>query len=305
MSKVGTPRHDAVPIGEVAEPPFARLPDPSTLFQVRAERFQELSGRHELAPFLRFLSGVSSCQHQLQDGLPNADFPTDDDRERAREHGMPPFDRNRFTADAAFDATLERLLQLAVGVDMPNAARLALTRVTEADAAVRVTMARAVLANEIPAEEFAGHVFVAAALQVHYARLASRLDAKKLVPVGDGACPSCGGAPVASMVVDWSGAHSSRFCVCSLCATQWHYVRIKCTLCSSTKGIAYREVEGGDGTIWGETCESCRGYVKILHQHKNFRLDPVADDVASLGLDLLLRETEYRRGSVNPFLLGY
>jgi FdhE protein len=305
MSKVGTPRQDAVPIGEVAEPPFARLPDPSTLFQVRAERFQELSGRHELAPFLRFLSGISSCQHQLQDGLPDADFPADDDRERAREHGMPPFDRNRFTADAAFDATLERFLQLAAGVDMPDTARLALTRVTEADAAVRVAMARAVLANEIPAEEFAGHVFVAAALQVHYARLASRLDAKKLVPVGDGACPSCGGAPVASMVVGWSGAHSSRFCVCSLCATQWHYVRIKCTLCSSTKGIAYREVEGGDGTIWGETCESCRGYVKILHQHKNFRLDPVADDIASLGLDLLLRETEYRRGSVNPFLLGY
>jgi FdhE protein len=305
MSKVGTPRHDAVPIGEVAEPPFARLPDPSTLFQVRAERFQELSGRHELAPFLRFLSGISSCQHQLQDGLPDADFPTDDDRERAREHGMPPLDRNRFTADAAFDATLGRLLQLADGVDMPDTARHALTRAVEADAAVRVAMARAVLANEIPVEEFAGHVFVAAALQVHYARLASRLDAKKLVPVGDGACPSCGGAPVASMVVGWLGAHNSRFCVCSLCATQWHYIRIKCTLCSSTKGISYREVEGADGTILAETCESCRGYVKILHQHKNFGLDPVADDVASLGLDLLLRESEYRRGSVNPYLLGY
>lgn len=305
MSKVGPPRHDAVPIGEVAEPPFARLPDPSTLFQARAERFQELSTQHELAPFLRFLSGLSSCQHQLQDGLPDAALPNDADLERAREHAMPPLDRSRFTADAAFDATLGRLLQLAAGVDMPDTARSALARVTEADAGMRIAMAQAVLANEIPVEAFAEHVFVAAALQVHYARLASRLDAKRLVPVGDGACPVCGGAPVASMVVGWSGAHNSRFCVCSLCATQWNYVRIKCTLCSSTKGIAYREVEGGDGTIWAETCESCRGYVKILHQHKNIALDPVADDVASLGLDLLLREGEYRRGSVNPFLLGY
>jgi FdhE protein len=82
-------------------------------------------------------------------------------------------------------------------------------------------------------------------------------------------------------------------------------VRIKCTLCSSTEGISYREVEGGDGTIWAETCDSCHGYVKILHQHKNPDLDPVADDVASLGLDLLLREGDYRRGSVNLFLLGY
>ena len=64
-------------------------------------------------------------------------------------------------------------------------------------------------------------------------------------------------------------------------------------------------MEGGDGTIWAETCESCHGYVKILHQHKNGALDPVADDVATLGLDLLLRESEYRRGAVNLFMLGY
>lgn len=305
MSKVGAPRHDAVPIGRIAEPPFARLPDPSTLFQTRSERFQHLSARHQLSPYLRFLSGISLCQHQLQDGLPDADLPSEDDRKRARDHAMPPLDRGRFTADAAFDATLKRLLQLASGIDMPDAARVALTRFTEADPATCIAMARAVLADEIPVEAMADHVFMAAALQVHYARVASRLDAKKLVPVGDGACPCCGGAPVASMVVGWPGAHGSRFCTCSLCATQWHYVRIKCTLCSSTKGISYREIEGGDGTIWAETCESCHGYVKILHQHKNPDLDPVADDVASLGLDLLLREGDYRRGSFNPFLLGY
>jgi FdhE protein len=27
--------------------------------------------------------------------------------------------------------------------------------------------------------------------------------------------------------------------------------------------------------------------------------------VASLGLDLLMRQTGFRRGGVNPFLLGY
>jgi FdhE protein len=34
-------------------------------------------------------------------------------------------------------------------------------------------------------------------------------------------------------------------------------------------------------------------------------LDPVADDVATLGLDLLVREQGFRRGAVNPFLTGY
>jgi FdhE protein len=45
--------------------------------------------------------------------------------------------------------------------------------------------------------------------------------------------------------------------------------------------------------------------VKILHHQNDRSLDPVADDVATLALDLLLRQSGYRRGSVNPFLLGY
>ena len=54
-----------------------------------------------------------------------------------------------------------------------------------------------------------------------------------------------------------------------------------------------------------ETCDSCGCYVKILHQHKDPGLDPVADDVATLGLDILVRQGGYRRGSFNPFLIGY
>jgi FdhE protein len=142
-------------------------------------------------------------------------------------------------------------------------------------------------------------------MQVHFARLAVRLDEKRLVPVGDGACPACGAPPVSSMVVGWQRAHGTRFCACSLCGTLWNYVRIKCTLCAATGGIAYQEIANGAGTIKAETCESCKCYVKILHQHKNPALEPIADDVASLALDILMREYGYRRGGFNPFLLGY
>jgi FdhE protein len=45
--------------------------------------------------------------------------------------------------------------------------------------------------------------------------------------------------------------------------------------------------------------------LKVLYQQTDPALDPIADDVASLGLDLLVREAGYRRGGVNPFLLGY
>ncbi len=305
MSKADAPRHDPIPIGEIAAPPFARLPDPTSLFATRSLRFRTLAEGHRLGPYLLFLAALSECQHRIQKDLPEPDLPDADARARAHAHAMPPLDRSRFTADAALDATVDRLFALAATIDMPDDAHAALERARAATAAGRNAMVRSVLADSIPVETLADHVYVAAALQVQFARLAARLDADALVPIGNGACPACGGAPVASTIVGWQGSHGTRFCTCSLCATQWHVVRIKCILCDSTAGISYQELDGGPETVKAETCESCRGYVKILHQHKDPRLEPVADDIASLGLDILLREDGYRRGAVNPFLLGY
>jgi len=305
MRKGGEIRPDPTMIGNVVEPPFVRLPDPTTLFKIRAERFLTLVEGHKLGPYLRFLGELSTCQHHVQEGLADPDMPSADAVARAREHTMPPLDRSHFTADAACDATLDRLFALAADLAMPEQARVALERSRSASAAARDEMLRSVLSDSIPVEALADHLFVAAALQVHFARLAARLDGEALVPIGDGTCPACGGAPVASAIVGWQGAHGARFCTCSLCATQWHVVRIKCVLCESTKGIAYQELEGSAGTVKAETCENCHGYVKILYQQKDPALEPFADDIASLGLDILLRETGYRRGAVNPFLLGY
>jgi FdhE protein len=305
MSNAANIRPDPTMIGNVAEPPFARLPDPKSLFAVRAERFRVLAESNPLKPYLLFLGALSDRQHRVQDGLPEPDMLPAAAVARAKEHAMPPLDRGHFTADAALDATFERLFSLVAEIEMPDSAREALERTRSADVAARDEMVRSVLADSIPIETMADHVYIAAALQVHFARIAAKLDAKALVPVGEGACPVCGGAPVASAIVGWGGAVGTRFCSCSLCATQWHVVRIKCVLCDSTKGISYQDADGGNANVKAETCENCHGFVKILHQHKDPALDPVADDIATLGLDLLLRESGYRRGAVNPFLLGY
>jgi len=305
MSKAGAPRHDPVPIGEIANPPFARVPDPTSLFAARAARFRALAQGHDLAPYLTFLAGISGAQHQIQDGLGEPDMPPADALARAHEFSMPPLDRNTFKSEPVFETTLDRLFALAANLDMPAKAREALKRAASADPLGRDAMVRNVLLDSIPVEALADHLYAAAALQVHFARMAARLDGNKLVPVSDGVCPACGGPPVSSVIVGWTGAHGTRFCSCALCSTLWHVVRIKCVLCSSTKGISYQKIEGGPELIRAETCSECRGYVKILQQLKNPDLDPVADDVATLGLDLLVRETGFRRGGVNPFLLGY
>ncbi len=306
MSESGSAR-SPVPIGEIATPPFVRLPEPQTHFRLRAQRFALLSYGHQLEPYLRFMAGLAEAQHRVQDGLPEVQMPPADAIERAREYGMPPLDRNRFTADPPFDATIGKLLSLSTQIEMNDVARQALARVTSMNTAGRDALVRGVLTDSAAIEMLAEHAFVAAALQVHFARLAAKLDGKRLVPVGEGACPSCGGVPVSSMVVGWRGAHNTRFCSCSLCSTLWHVVRIKCTICGSTEGIAYQEIENGPGSglVRAETCNKCQCYVKILQQVAAPDLDPVADDVATLALDLLVRQGEYRRGAVNPYLLGY
>lgn len=305
MAKTDAPQRDMTSIGEVATPVFVRLPEPLQLFDTRAARFRYLAEGHDLKPYLLFLAGISDAQHRAQQALPAPDLPDADTLKRAREFGMPALDRARFAPDQIFEQTLERVLAEAAGMDMPEAAASALVRLRSADEAACAEMARSVLAYAIPMESLAEHLYVAAALQVHFARIAAQLDAESLVPVGDGACPVCGGPPATSMVVGWQGAYGSRYCGCALCGTLWNHVRIKCALCGSTAGISYQEVEGGAGTVKAETCKSCSGYVKILHQHKDPGVDVIADDVASLGLDLLVRETGFKRGGANPFLVGH
>lgn len=304
MSDVG-PSGEFGSLGSIAVPPFAVRPDPETLFLRRSDRFRALADGHPLKPYLVFLADLASAQHWIQQELPVVTPASAETLARARTYGMPPLDRQGFVPDAACTATLDRLLAVFAGCEMPDPARAALRSVVEADLASRTVMMRAVLADVIPVEAIASHVLVAAALQVHFARLAARLDPASLQPVGDAVCPACGGRPVASLIAERNGANAARYCVCALCSTQWNYVRIKCTVCGSTKGISYQEIEGGLGTVKAETCSECGSYSKVLYQNKDAALDPVADDVATLGLDLLVRETGLRRGSANPFMLSF
>ena len=121
---------DPTAIGEVSTPPFARLPDPSLLFVRRAQRLAALAEGHQLGPYLRFLAALSHAQHDVQDGLADPEVPDMDARERARTYGMPPLDRGKFMPEAAFETTLERLIEPASAIDKPEAAAEALDRLS-------------------------------------------------------------------------------------------------------------------------------------------------------------------------------
>jgi FdhE protein len=82
-------------------------------------------------------------------------------------------------------------------------------------------------------------------------------------------------------------------------------VRIKCRLRGSTEGIAHEGIDGDADIAKPETCDRCRADVKILYPQREPAVDPLAVDVATVALDLLVSEVGHARGAFNRFLLGY
>jgi len=299
------PQADPTLIGGVPKAPLALLPDPVALFQARARRFAFLANDHELAPYLHFLDGLSRLQARLAVTLPRPSALPATRVARAAQAHLPPIDRHALVEDPALAATVQALLDGAVELDMPDAARAALQAVLQADAGDRRWLLGNVLGDDIPVDSTAPHLFVAAAVQVHLARLAAGLEADALVPVATGVCPACGGRPATSSVMGMQGIESVRYASCAGCATQWNEVRVKCLCCGSTRGLSYRSVGTDEATVKAEACRQCDSWVKIFYKVKNESLDPIADDVGSLGLDILMRDAGMRHGGFNPFLVGY
>ena len=286
-------------IGISGSVPFVRLPDPTTLFSDRAARLSEAAPGHPLEAYLRFVAEVARAQAAIQASGPPVTLPAAADLALRSEHGMPPLSRHSLEADEGFDACLLALLDALDLAEAPEAAVAARENLRAASRADRLDLALQVFEGALPVDRIAECVFVSAALQVRLAEQAAQLETKVLKPVADGVCPCCGGAPVASVVVAWTPADKARYLSCSLCGTYWNHVRIRCTACGSGEGISYYGLDEISKDVQVETCTTCHSYIKHLHQHQAPSLDPVADDIASYGLDLKIVEEGFRRAGLN------
>jgi FdhE protein len=158
------------------------------------------------------------------------------------------------------------------------------------------------LEGDVQPAQAAQAVFVAAALQVAWTRMAALLDAADLDPGDSGQCPACGSPAVAGMVAPGGTKFGHRHLHCSLCATAWRYVRTRCVHCGSADKISFRQL-AGTTYLRAECCEACQGYSKVFYLESARTLEPLADDLASLGLDVLVGEDGFSRVA-NPFVLG-
>lgn len=295
-----------IPVKSAGEPPHVLAPDAATLFSRRAARFEQLAEGHSLGDWLRFLAVISRAQQDALAALPALDLPDAARMRMAREHGMPPLPAQSWPRPPAWRDSLAAIVTAATAA-APDAARKDLARLAELPAERIEALAERVLHTELYGEDAALLPYVAAALQVLWTAGAARLGVAEIAALDvPGVCPCCGFLPVASVVRTVGEVSNLRYLHCALCNTEWNLLRLKCSACDVTEGVSYRALQDEAGkenqAIRAETCESCRSYLKIAYAEKG-PIDPVADDLATLALDILVDEAGYSRSGPNLLLV--
>jgi len=260
--------------------PRIRLPDPTSVFSARAARLRHLSEGHAVGDYLRLMAALADAQQAALDTR----------------------------TDGEWQVVLIKLCEtIAATPGFPDGVAAACTRVRALPAAELENQVDLLLSNAIEGVDAQAAPFIMAALQVCQTRTVCALSPEEVTERAGalhipGCCPMCGALPVASIVRADKAYQGYRYLHCSVCASEWHLVRIKCSHCESTEGIHYHSIEGGSSAVRAEACDSCKTYRKICYQEQDMTVEPVADDLGSLALDLLMTEAGFHRGSGNPLL---
>jgi FdhE protein len=285
-----------------------RLPEPGKLFARRAERFAALAPGNTLGEYLQLLARLARAQARAAERVPVPALPLPPPGAGRLSH---PLDAASHRRDPAWRAVLESIVRAMLKSDAPPETRTALDLLSSLPPPEVEALADRVLANAVAGGDLASGPFVAAALQVYFTALAARLDAGGVAP-SRGACPACGSQPVVGIVL---ADDKVRYLVCSLCGVEWHHTRVECTACHSGEAVSYYALEVGGlsaargpaapgaGAAKAEACGRCKAYTKLFYREKDPGLEPFADDVATLSLDLLMAEDGWQRNGVNLFLL--
>ena len=292
--------------------PRIRIPDRQRLFAARAARLEYLTSISAMGGYLAFLARLVEAQ-QAALAVSDATLPSRVLLDRATENRMPPIAPGDWIDASRWQSSLQhmctRLLRESV---LPAAVRELASSLKHADREWLNTQAQTLLAADT-SPDVSVAPFIMAALQVYSVDLASQFSAPAVTPLDvPGVCPLCGTSPVGSIVYANPPFQGYRYLHCGLCATEWHRVRVQCTYCGvSGKDVALHNLEALDSrpatenaqpAIRAETCDSCLSYRKIFYQEWDTGVEPIADDVASIELDVLLGEKGYHRINGNPLL---
>lgn len=304
---------------QVADAARLKFADLSSVFKERELRLRQLAAAHPMRDFLLFVADLAQAQQLALAEVRTTRLPTQEFLDEAASVGLPPLEPARWTTGDEWQADLNSVLTTLLARLPQGPARQVVEDLQAATAAHLNQQAERLLAGIMLGLDFATAPLIGAALQVYWTRLVARTEAAfqnlAFGPVDNArVCPCCGGQPVASVSRLGADTSGTRYLHCSLCQTEWHMVRIKCTHCESTKGITYQELESASGAalpatlpvkgaVRAECCDECGHYLKIVDMGKDPHVEPVADDLATVALDLLVSETGKLRHGINYMLL--
>jgi FdhE protein len=317
--------------------PRLLLPQPASQFKARAARLRALAAgevpgipvEDALRGYLGLMASVAEAQHAVVTRLGATGVPLPDTQtlKQAHDHNMPPLPATGARPAVWLGVFASLLDALAAAKDAPAQLAPALASLRATPSAELEGIADAILGDFADGADPLRAPFVAAALQVTWSLMAGQLDQSWAQPlVTSTLCPVCGSHPVASVVRIGGQSQGYRYLHCSVCESEWHMVRVKCTCCEANGKISYQGLVDKDAdpiaenaaaahegrtvhkandsskVARAETCDDCHTYRKIFNQEHDYNVEPVADDLASMLLDVLVSEAGYARASGNPLL---
>jgi FdhE protein len=286
--------------------PFLRRPERNTVFAERAARLRTLAGHGAMADYLRFAAALTDAQHAALETIAAPPLPDSERIAQCNAHGLPPLGFATHARDASWRQQLRAMLAT-LAVHSQGQTRAVVEALHDHSDDYFEAQASKLLGGVMRGLDIAHAPLIGAALQVYFTRLALELDPAAIRPLAQAAvCPCCGHRPVAGVVRIGGADGGYRFLHCGLCNMEWHLVRITCAHCLGTKGIRYQAIDDGTAAgkhaVQAEVCSECSHYSKICYQDRNPFVEPVADDLASLPLDLLLGDAGLAPVGIN-FLL--
>jgi FdhE protein len=290
--------------GGVKAPDALILPNPATRFARTAARLDSLSAGHAMEAWLCFMARLAEAQHASANTMQPVAGPSWAVVEQAVDARLPPLAADGHRRDPKWHDGLTLLLDGANDSATPPPARAAMASLRGGGFERAEALADDFLHGCVDMADASAALYVAAALQVYFTRLAASLPASslRLLPQR-GLCPCCGSTPVSGVITESGQTRGARYLHCSLCATAWNHVRAVCITCGQSRSVGLKSIEGDAGVVKAETCNDCHTYAKMLYQARDMQVDPFADDLATLGLDILVAEAGWSRHAPNPLLL--
>jgi FdhE protein len=289
-----------------SSPPFLHQP-PNNLFTLRALRLERLAEGNPLADYLKLVADLCHVQQGLLDAPPVSAMPDPERLGLCQQHGLPPFAADSLAREDGWLPWLDALLQHCPSPTQP-AVENAVATLRGADAGQRKAWAIALVSGQYALVPAALVPFLGAALQAAWSHWLLHTPDLALKP-GDSLnqCPACGSPAMAGVIRHRGKYNGLRYLVCSLCACEWHVVRVKCVYCEQSKGLEYVSLDddrhaANQAPLRAEVCPGCRSYLKLLYLENDAEAEALSADLTSLMLDMRLEQEGYLRLAPNLLL---